>query len=310
MKWVMSVSLGDPSRDYCVEAKIAGERVVLERRGTGGSVRLACDLIRRHDGLVSAFGLGGANFHYIAGAAEFRMPEGWTIRAAAKKSPVADGSRVKRFIEPLIIDLLAENGVQFRRRKAAISSALDRWHLAEALETAGCEVAVLDAALALRLPVVFPGTRTFGIAARVTMPALSRLPVGWLYPRRIDYTPGASAGGLTERLAARLAEGAMSAADVIAGDSYLMWKHMPGRLDGKTVIVSTATPGEVGELKARGAAVVASTSPSLSGRSLGANVIEAMILAFDGRPPEEIPPACYREWWNRLGLRFRIEGHQ
>lgn len=306
MKWIMSVSLGDASRDFSVETDIAGERVLLERRGTGGDIRLARDLMRLYDGRVTSFGIGGANLHYVVGAAEYRMRAAWALRDAATRTPVADGSLIKRFIEPTIIDHLARNGVQFRGKRAVISSALDRWYLAEALERAGSKIGILDAALALRLPVVFQGTRVFGFAARATMPALRRLPLRWLYPRRIVVAAGGPAawrGGP----AVGLAERAMASADVIAGDSYLAWRCMPRRLDGKTLIVSTATQEEVDEMMARGAGVVASTSPSVAGRSFGANMIEALIVAFDGRPPAKIPAACYRQWWERLGLRFRME---
>jgi hypothetical protein len=306
LKWVLSVSLGDPSRDHRVETEMLGERVVVERRGTGGDLRAAVRLIRAHDGAVSAFGLGGVNLHYIVGDRKYRMPDGWRLREAAEISPVADGAMVKRHIEPRIIDALAENGVQLRGSRAAISSALDRWHLATALESAGCRVLVCDAASALRLPVVFDGTSTFARAARAAMPWLRFLPVRLIYPGRTARATGPRpAPWPARRIGA--AGRAFAGADIIAGDTHLMWSALPADLAGKVVIVSTATESEIRELKARGAALVAGTCPSLGGRSFGANVTEALIAAFDGRPPEDIPAACYVEWWNRLGLRFRLE---
>ncbi|NPV69048.1 MAG: quinate 5-dehydrogenase [Firmicutes bacterium] len=300
MKWVMSVSLGDPARDHSAEVSAAGERVLVERRGTGGDIRRAQDIIRRYDGRVDAFGLGGVNLYYRAGASRYRIREGWVLREYARSSPVADGAFVKEYIEPSIVDELQRCGVRFHGRKALVASALDRWDLAAALERAGCEVGVCDAALALRLPFVFNGLRRFAVAARVTMPVLRHVPLRYLYPSRIQPGRRVETAGLRRGPD-------FSGADVLAGDSYMLWRAMPLDLRGKTVVLSTATQAEIDEALARGAAFVATTSPGIDGRSYGANVLEALISALDGRPPERIPRRQYLEMWERLGLRFRVE---
>ncbi len=299
MKRVMSVSLGDPARDYVIETEICGERVRLERHGTGGDLGAARRIIEENDGCVDAFGLGGVNLEYILGARRYPLREGRALRRCARVSPVADGARVKAFVEPMIVDRLQQSGVEFRGRKAVISSALDRWHLAVALEAAGCRVGIGDAALALGLPVLFSGTRQFESIARLTMPFLRHVPLDLLYPRRISFHGGDGRRPTIQGLLAR--------ADILVGDSYLLWKGMPRDLEGKVIVLSTATRREIDEANARGASIVASLSPDIEGRSCGANAIEAVISAFKGQPPESIPRDALVETWRGLRFDFRIE---
>ncbi len=59
MKKVVSVSIGSSTRNHRVEAEFLGEKYIIQRIGTDGSITKAIDLIKELDGKVDAFGLGG-----------------------------------------------------------------------------------------------------------------------------------------------------------------------------------------------------------------------------------------------------------
>jgi len=306
MKWVVSVSLGSPERDHRYEGEILGEEVVIERRGTGGDWRAAAELIEALDGRVSAIGLGGINLRYVLGNRRYSVRGAGSFASLAKQTPVADGERFKLAIEPMVVGELSAAGFEFRGKRALVVSVLDRWALARALEEAGCRVYAGDVLFALGLPVVFPGTGTFQIAGLAAMPFLRLLPIGWLYPGHRPMSERPQKPLPWRALARWVCRHAVERADYVAGDFHFMRKGIMGRLDGKVVIASTLRDADVEDLLRRGAAAVVSCSPAFGGRCFGANVMEALICAFDGRRPEDIPAEEMRRWWGDLGLKPHV----
>jgi len=63
MKRVVSISLGSSARDKKVEAEFLGERFLIERVGTDGSIEKAKRLLAELDGQVACFGMGGIDFY-------------------------------------------------------------------------------------------------------------------------------------------------------------------------------------------------------------------------------------------------------
>ena len=52
MKHVLSISLGSSSRDTRLIQRILGQEFIIERRGTDGDKKLACELLKKYDGSV------------------------------------------------------------------------------------------------------------------------------------------------------------------------------------------------------------------------------------------------------------------
>ena len=59
MKRAVSISIGSSKRNKTVEVELLGEKVLIERIGTDGSMEKAAQLYRELDGKVNAFGVGG-----------------------------------------------------------------------------------------------------------------------------------------------------------------------------------------------------------------------------------------------------------
>lgn len=292
---VVSVSLGSSSRDARVEVNLLGERLLISRMGTDGDFRRAMSLIRSLDGRVGAIGLGGVNLHLRFGARRWALRDGLRLAGAAARTPVVDGSGLKDSVESDVVAYLESTGViPLAGQGVLVTSVLDRYELTMALARAGARIIVGDPLLALGLPFTFPTLATFGLAASLAMPVLSRLPIGWLYPT------GGSGG--KRKVPPRGAKQFFGQARVIAGDFHFLRRHLPSDLRGKAVLASTLTPEDVRELLRRGAGPVVSLYPSLGGRCFGANVMEALLAVLAGLKGLEPGPATYRHLWRELGF--------
>ena len=265
---VSGISLGSSQRNFSGSFSAAGVNFVVERVGTDGCVRSAVDLIKKLDGQVDGIGLGGVNLAYVLGKHRYPIKEGWELAKSARFTPVVDGSLVKESWEPrLVRELLARGELEVEGHRVLITSVLDRYPLASCLQQCGARVLAGDALLALKLPLLLP-LATFAAVAVVTMPLLSRLPLKYLYPV-----------GKKQENRKRGWNGIVSSADVIAGDFHLFNRRMPQDLTGKTVITSTLTGQDRAELFNRGAKQVIALGLTVGERSLGANILDAMITA-------------------------------
>lgn len=297
MKHVVSVSLGSPRRDYEAEIEVPGCRLLVRRLGTGGDLGRAAALLKSLDGKVDALGLGGVNLFLRAGQRRYKLRDGALLATQVKKTPLVDGSGIKDTIESDLVPFLQRRiGWPRRGQVVLVVSALDRYGLAVALEQAGCRLIIGDALFALGLPVPFYSLATFRVAASLTLPLLSRLPIGLLYPL----------GERQEIIKPRFGW-FYRQADIIAGDFHFLRYHLPADLSGKDIITSTVTADDVQELRKRGARWLASPGPSFQGRSFGSNVLEATCVALLNNSPGGIHPEHYLDLLNRIGWEPRLE---
>ena len=105
MKTVVSVSLGSSKRDHQAEIDILGEKVHLSRRGVDGQFKDAVALLQELDGKVDAIGLGGIDIYLRSRRKSYELKDGLRLRAAAKRTPVVDGSGLKDTLERATVDL-------------------------------------------------------------------------------------------------------------------------------------------------------------------------------------------------------------
>jgi hypothetical protein len=58
---------------------------------------------------------------------------------------------------------------------------------------------------------------------------------------------------------------------------------MPNRLEGKVIATNTTTPEDVELFRSIGVKYLVTTSPVMDGRSFGANMLEAALVAVSGK---------------------------
>jgi hypothetical protein len=294
---VVSVSLGSSRGDHRFETELLGQRFIIERIGTNGDYQAFCRLLRELDGEVDAIGIGGINLALVAGSRRYYIRD--AVRAVrGMRTPVVDGGGIKQSWERhLILKVLPDElGLPLAGRRVLLVASVDRYGMAEAFVQAGADVIFGDFMFGLGLPIPLRGLMTVRILAAILLPILTRGPFTWLYPT----------GTQQEEIRPRFA-GAYQWAEVLAGDFHLIQQHMPDDLTGKIVFTNTVTAADVEALRRRRVAQLVTVTPEMGGRSFGTNVLEAVVVAMSGRPPEELRPADYIEWMQRAGFRPRVE---
>lgn len=273
MKHAVSVSLGSPVRDHDAEIELLGERVRLTRIGTNGDLERAERLIRDLDGTVDALGLGGASFALRVGEARHPLHSMRRLAAAARRTPFVDGGTLKRRLEGRVATVLDEHlGTALSPRRVLVTVAVDRWDMAASFVAAGYACLFGDLGIGLGIPIRLSSPVTVTRLARVLMPILGRLPFAWLYPT----------GARQEERRPRCGRW-FQWATVVAGDFLYLRRSMPARLAGKIVCTTTTTAEDVAALRAAGVRWLLTTTPVVDGRTFGANVIEAALIAASGR---------------------------
>lgn len=295
MKRIVSVSIGSSRRDHAVEMEILGEQVRIERIGTDGSMEKAIALVKELDGRVDAFGMGGIDLYLVAGRRRYVIRDARRLAAAAKVTPIVDGSGLKNTLERRTVTELVDGGFSFAGKKVFVVCALDRFGLAESLVQAGADLVMGDFMFALGLPIPLRRLSSLHLAASLIAPVAVQLPFQWLYPT------GSSQESQNPRWAKWYHWG-----DVVAGDYLFIKKSLPPQIPGKIILTNTTTAEDVEDLRRRGAATLITTTPELNGRSFGTNVMEALLVAFSGKPLAEITPEDYHSLLDRIGFRPRI----
>ncbi len=293
---VVSVSLGSSKRDHAVEVEMLDRRLSIERRGVDGDYERACELIAELDGEVDAIGLGGTDLYLVSRGRRYVIEESRRLAESASVTPVVDGSGLKNTLERETIRWLAEaGGLQLKDRKVLLTSAVDRFGMAEAFVEAGCDIIFGDLMFSLKLPFPVRSLGMIDLLARTLLPIIRRLPISMLYPT----------GKEQEKASPRYAK-FFEWADIVAGDFHYVRRHLPPRMDGKVIITNTTTSEDVEMLRERGVAQLVTTTPELEGRSFGTNVMEGVLIALAGKAPEEMEPDDYLSLLHRLGWRPRV----
>ncbi len=293
---VLSVSLGSSRRNHQTVEVIGGKKFLVERQGTDGDKAKAIALIRQFDGKVAAFGLGGTDLYIYAGRKRYTFRESAQIVRAAKLSPIVDGSGIKNTLERRVVNYLeATQGMDFSTKKVLIVCAVDRFGLAEALVTAGSKVVFGDLMFGLGWPIPIRSLKSLARLAQGIAPIITKLPISLFYPT------GQQQNEIIPKFAPYFAQ-----ADIIAGDFHFIRRYMPASLQDKILITNTVTAEDIELLRARGVRQLVTTTPDMGGRSFGTNILEAVLVAYSGKRPEELSADDYARILDQLAIRPRI----
>ena len=245
---------------------------------------------------LAAIGLGGTALYLSAGNKRYVIEQSRRLAESAKVTPVVDGSGLKNTLERETIRWLVEHGeLELEGKNVLLVSAVDRFGMAEAFADAGCRTIFGDLIFALGLPVPLRSLRTVRLLAALLLPILRRLPISVLYPT----------GTAQEKSKPRHAR-FFRWADIVAGDFHYIRRHLPARMDGKTIITNTTTPDDLELLRERGVRTLITTTPEFEGRSFGTNVMEGVLIALAGKRPEEMQPEDYLGLLRRLDWQPRV----
>jgi len=297
MKKIISISLGSSDRDHLAETEILNERFIIRRIGTDGDMQKAIDLLEFYDGKVDAFGMGGIDLYIYVGQKCYQIRDAKALKKAPKVTPIVDGSGLKNTLERKVIEYLDRHQIiDFKNKKVLLVSAADRFGMAEALDRSGCQLVCGDLMFALGIPYPIKSLKLFYRIANLIAPAVVNLPFQMLYPT------GAKQDIREE---SKYKEYYMDA-DIIAGDYHYIKKHMPKDMDGKIIITNTTTQQDIMEMKEKGVSLLVTTTPELSGRSFGTNVLEAVFLSALGKELCDVKESDYINLLEKIQFKPRI----
>ncbi len=293
MKHVVSVSLGSSKRNHAVETEFLGEKFRIERIGTDGNWDEAINMIRRLDGKVDAFGMGGITLYIYAGNRRYIMRDAKKLLLEAKKTPIVDGGGLKNILEKQSIERVAREGiVDFKGRRVLMVCGVDRLGMSQALSELSDHIVFGDLIYGLGIPIGIRSLKGLERLARVMAPIVVNLPFDSLYPT----------GSKQEVIIPKFSKYYYEA-DIIAGDFLYIRRYLPERLDGKIIITNTTTREDVELLRERGVKLLVTTTPEMEGRSFGTNVMEALLVSIIGKPVDQITEDDYRNLLRELDFR-------
>ena len=273
MKRAVSISLGSSKRDKSIEVELLGEQVRIERIGTDGDMEKAAQLYKELDGEVDAFGVGGADLGVLVDEKWYPLYSVRPMVRFVEKTPLVDGAGIKNTLENDLAPFIDSRlGDFIQEKNAFITLGADRWGLTTSFLDAGYECVFGDLMFGLGLPFAVHSASGLKTLASFVMPIAGRLPFEWIYPT----------GEKQEVRDPKWEEHYLWAA-VIAGDCHYVKRHMPNRLDGKIIATNTTTPEDVELFRSAGVKYLVTTSPVMDGRSFGANMLEAALVAISGK---------------------------
>jgi hypothetical protein len=271
-KHVVSVSLGSGSRDSIIETEILGTPILIERRGTDGSIEKAVELVKELDGRVDAFGLGGTDLYIQAANKKYYLRDSLKIARHAVKTPMVCGAGLKDTLERTVVQKL-DATLHWKNKKVLMVSAVDRFGMAESLAQHGADVLYADLIYILGLPVELKSLQSLTRVANVIAPIATQLPISWLYPT----------GGKQEKSETGWRTKYFDWAEIIAGDFHFIKRYAPENLANKIILTNTTTKDDVELLRKRGVKTLITTTPRVDGRSFSTNWLEAAFIAVSGK---------------------------
>lgn len=279
-KEIVSVSLGSSSRDYEFTTQMLGEPIHVRRLGTDGNLRRARELVAKFDGQVDAISLGEMTLYFKVGHRTCMHQEIQQIAGAASTTPVVDGVHLKNTLERWAIGQLARDqpGI-FGHKRVFVVSGLDRYGMAQVLNSYTNQVLFGDPIFHFNLPFALRSFKQLDLYADLVLPALCRAPYGKFCPV-----------GLEQDLRTPRGARYFDQAHIIAGDFAYIRRFAPDNLQGKTLITTSLSVDDLQDLTERGVeSLITFTAPLCDQHPfVDTSVIEAIFVSVMDRPLADI----------------------
>ncbi len=298
MKRAVSISIGSSKRNKTVEITLLGEQVRIERIGTDGDMEAAALKYKELDGIVDAFGVGGADLGLMVDDQWYPLYSVQPMVRYVKKTPVVDGTGLKTTLERQsapYLDAHLKEYIDRLGRRAFIMTGADRWGLTRSFLDAGYECVFGDLMFSLGIPIPLRSDKQLKTLAALLMPIAGRLPFEWVYPT----------GEKQEERKPKHAN-LFQWATVIAGDCHYIKRYMPDDMRGKVIVTNTTTPEDVEFFRRSGVKYLLTTTPVLEGRSFGTNMMEAALIAVSGKG-RALTREEYNDLLEKLGFEPQLQ---
>lgn len=295
MKKVITISLGSSKQDFEFQTDFLGQRFSVQRLGADDDTGKAWELMRRQQNHADAIGLGEIGDHYQVGLRTVVNKETHRLLNVVTRVPVTTGAKLRRLLQVRAVRLVQhELGHYFNNNIVLFLSGMRNYDMAVALHDYTPNLRFADALFQTGAPKMLTSLEQLELFAKG---------VDWVLPYKSREVLESALGGFkTSRAAAEVGE-----AHVIVGTfAELKAVGSPSNLAGKTVITSAVDDERLAFFRQCKVNLVIDVSPKLFERVVGVNVIEAMVLASLGKPPEEVSDDDFIEILEELKIGPRL----
>jgi len=295
MKKVVGISLGTGGQDFRFTARFLRQAFEVRRIGTNGSVSRAATLLKHWEQHADAIGIGVVKDSYTVGSRRFVEKDSAKLVGMVKRVPATTGGRLSDILmEWALRHVQHRLGSYFNNAKVLFFSGRTNYKLALAMAEHTPNLQFADAILQLGVPKLL-----------TSLDMLELYAGGAHYV--LDIAPDALMASKPVREWTRfLLRDAMRDAHVVVAPVHELDGFGIEELAGKTIVTSTVNDARIAHFRDAGVHMVVDGAPMLFGHVLGPSLIDAMIVAATGKPPEQILEDDYLEIITSLELEPRI----
>jgi len=276
VKQIISINLGTSKDDYEFETEFLGQQFNVKRIGVDSDMEKAASLVLKWDKKADAIGIGNIKFPYNIGPKSLIRKHDDTIKILGEKieTPVTSGNTLRdvsfewalRFIDHKFTDY-------FKNSKVLFLSGMVNYKIAKVMAEYSDNLTFADPIRENGISKLIHSIKGLESYANGTNELLK-----WLPSKRLE-----SSVIPIKKWNQYVLRKAMQKATIIVVPFYNFYEFLKDatleELGGKTIITSTAYDDRVEFLKERGVDVIIDTTPKILQQVVGANVIEALILA-------------------------------
>jgi predicted amino acid dehydrogenase len=297
MKRIVSISLGPSSADYEFTTTFLGQKFNVLRLGADWDVDRAASLLRQHAPAADAVGLGMVRDHATVGTRRHVDPATARFEAIVTQVPVTTGALLRdMFDEWAIRHVQREQGGFFTNTRALFLSGITNYRSAAVLSEYTSNLRFADPVTHDGVPAVLPSLA--GLEAYTNARSALRF-----QSPAVFFAKGRPAMTRVNRAVLRKS---MQWAHCLVGASHEIESYDADELAKKVVVSSAISDATLKRLGEKGVYVAIDRSPKLLDRTVGLNVIDAMILALLEKRADEMLQDDYLHVLGELDLSPRV----
>ncbi len=276
---VVDISLAGPDRDYDEHVTFLDHRFRIVRVGTGGDVAQARRLVAAWSSEASAVALSGLREARAAGLYDSEQATLTRLRAEAVGVPVTDGHALRDVLsEWAVRHVQTEMTGYFANARTVVLGGMNHDRTVRILREFTDNLTFVDPLLRLDLPRRLHSNPLLGLAADLGAWPFQRL------PGAVQQQVSATLTGPGTAVSTLLARGAARECDVLVATYGELEGFGLEDLAGKTLVSSAISDEQLADLAARGVDLVLDAVPQPFKVTVGAALLEALMLAVVDGP--------------------------
>lgn len=286
MKHVVSISLGSSSQDFEFTTTILGSRLHVRRVGADGDVGRAAELAQQWGDEAATLGIGvDQDSDALMGV----------IARYNGSATLTTGTRFCGILQEWAVrHAQGQMAGFFDNARVLFLSGLQDYRVALAMSEYSANLQFADPALQLGVPKLLGSLQALQLYSDG-----AHYVKDWSLPALLNQGP-------VKEWARFVVRKALQKASVVVAPIHLLDEYGLEELAGKTVIASNVSEARMATLHDKGVATVIDGAPLMHGHSLGANLLEAMVIAATGKHPEDLMEDDYLEVISALKLEPRV----